>query len=114
MTKRWLTPWFPQIYLWNDESRLNFDNGALNRAESSGDKVIKWIRHVAAPKRLEVVMLNGFSETQVPPLADVNSSFLTKLKGTHYGKAHAVAFFDKSATSNYDMEHYVDTKILQR
>jgi hypothetical protein len=115
MTKRWLTPWLPQIYVWNNESRPHFNNEALNEAESSGDKVLKWIRHVAAPKRLEVVGLNDSPKTDVRQLDDVKSNFLTKLKRTCYGKTHTVAFFDKSATrSDYDMEQFVDTENVQR
>jgi len=107
MTKRCLKPWLPQVFIWDTNSRLNLDNGVLPCAQSSGDRIIRCIRHACSPGRLDVIRLND-TKYDVIPMDDVRSQLLTKIRRTYHGKAHAVAFFDQSASEKFDMENYVD------
>jgi len=105
MTKRCLTPWFPQIFVWTQSSTLNANVNVPNIAQSSGDKILRWLRHVASPKRLEVLRVRD-SDCYTIPLDSVTSHFLLKLQKLSYGKAHAVAFFNQLVSAKVDMEHY--------
>jgi len=104
----------PQVFIWDTNSRLNLDNDVLKCALSSGDRIIRWIRHACAPGRLEVIRLNDM-KYDVIPMDNVRSQLLTKIRRTYYGKAHAVAFFfDQSASEQIDMEQYVNIQKLKR
>lgn len=107
MTKRFLTPWLPQVFEWKDDTKLNTSLD-LQIAEMSGCKILKWIRQVAPPRQLNFV-----AKGILVDLSNVKSSFLKKLMNTCHGKAHIVAFADGVMSSD-DFEKFNDNSEIMR
>lgn len=100
MSKKQMKTWIPEVYEWPDKVILLPSDELLEAVTGEGDCMLRWVRSTAAPKCLNIVLVDGMGRkmiahekySEVLQARAPLRTLLTGLLNVKLGRHHTVAF----------------------